>query len=119
MYTQSWDKYLPVIRILLKRSLEGGEQSFKLNIPDFEKSGSVRKTAPKFSLQFNNGKVKDTIGKPQIAKDLSEILMNDPVVVGLFMKHEFQISLNTRFQLSIQFIQHRMPELQPVDSVTE
>ena len=36
MYTQIWNKYLPIIRILLKRST-GSDQTLNLNATDFER----------------------------------------------------------------------------------
>jgi hypothetical protein len=40
-YLTTWRKYIPVIRLHLKRSLVE-EQSFKLNITDFESAGGKR-----------------------------------------------------------------------------
>jgi hypothetical protein len=112
MYTQSWNKYLPVLRILIKRSVEG-EQKFKLNIPDFEKIGPGRKTGFKFTLRFNKGRLTDTAVQPQIAKDLSSVLIADPAVNALFQQNQYQISLNSKFQLTIQHIPKPVQEEEP------
>ena len=42
MYTQIWSKYLPIIKILLKRSANGN-QTLELNRIDFERAGTGRK----------------------------------------------------------------------------
>jgi len=42
MYTNIWTKYLPIIRIVMKRSLTA-EQTLVLNAPDFERAGMKRK----------------------------------------------------------------------------
>ena len=105
MYTQTWSKYLPVIKILLKRSVSG-EQHLALNVPDFEKKGA-RKAAEKFVFKFNKGKTNDMIRSSEIAKDLAFVLLNDAAANELISKNDYQISMNSKFQLSIQFI----PEL--------
>ena len=102
MYTQTWSKYLPVIKILLKRSISG-EQHLTLNVPDFEKKGA-RKAAEKFAFKFNNGKTNDMIRSSEIAKDLAFVLLNDAAANELISKNHYQISMNSKFQLSIQFI---------------
>jgi hypothetical protein len=104
MYTQSWDKYLPVLRILIKRSVDG-VQNFKLNLSDFEKIGPARKTGFKFALRFSKGRANETIGLPQIAKDLAYVLLHDPVINQLFVQHEYHISMNTKFALTILMVQ--------------
>ena len=102
MYTQTWSKYLPVIKILLKRSLSG-DQHLNLNVPDFEKKGA-RKVAEKFSMRLNKGKLNDSIRSSEIAKDLAFVLLNNADANELISRNDFQISMNSKFQLSIQFI---------------
>jgi hypothetical protein len=102
MYTQTWSKYLPVIKILLKRSLSG-DQHLNLNVPDFEKKGA-RKVAEKFSMRLNKGKLNDSIRSLEIAKDLAFVLLNNAEANELISRNDYQISMNSKFQLSIQFI---------------
>lgn len=102
MYTQTWAKYLPVIKILLKRSLSG-EQSLNLNVSDFEKKGP-KKSSDKFLIQFSKGKAGDMVRSSVMAKDLAFILLNDKTVHELFSKNEYHISMNSKFLLTIQFI---------------
>ena len=101
MYTQIWNKYLPIIRILLKRSATE-EQSLKLNTSDFEKAGSTRKSGYKFNIHFSNGRVDNVISTSPLAKDLAATLLQDPMVKELFKKNEYQVSMNTKFQLFIK-----------------
>ena len=102
MYTQTWSKYLPVIKILLKRSLSG-DQHLNLNVPDFEKKGA-RKVAEKFTMRLNKGKLNDSIRSLEIAKDLAFVLLNNAEANELISRNDYQISMNSKFQLSIQFI---------------
>ncbi|RYD93017.1 MAG: hypothetical protein EOP50_11810, partial [Sphingobacteriales bacterium] len=59
-YEVVWQKYLPVIRIVMKRALTGA-QVLKLNAPDFERIGLTRKSGYKFDMKLRNGKLADVI----------------------------------------------------------
>lgn len=108
MYTQIWNKYLPVIRILLKRS-GTTEQFFQLNVSDFEKPGQVRKTGYKFNLHFNKGRADNLIHSSAIAKDLAHILLEDEGVKGLLVQNDYDISMNSKYELNIKFIVQGQP----------
>lgn len=103
MYTNVWSKYLPVMRIVLKKSI-ASEQVLDLNIPDFERAGMTRKTGYKFLIRFKQGKVDNVIIDYPLASSLASVLLQDAVVKELFMQHEFQISLNPKFQLTFKHI---------------
>jgi hypothetical protein len=60
MYTTVWSKYLPIIRIVMKRSL-AAEQVLALNAADFERAGMKRKSGYKFSFGLRKGKSKNVI----------------------------------------------------------
>lgn len=102
MYTQTWSKYLPVIKILLKRSVSG-EQHLNLNVPDFEKKGA-RKVAEKFSITFTKGKLNNAVRSSEIGKELAFVLLNNTEANELISKNDYQISMNAKFQLSIQYL---------------
>jgi hypothetical protein len=103
MYTQVWSKYLPILRILLKKSV-AGEQLFNLNISDFEKLGAARKAGYKFNIHFSKGRVDNVISSSEMAKDLAATLLQDATIKDLFMANDYTISMNTKFQLTIKFI---------------
>jgi cytoplasmic iron level regulating protein YaaA (DUF328/UPF0246 family) len=102
MYTNVWNKYLPIIRIVLKKSLSA-EQILNLNSGDFERSGSS-KSAKKFAMKFKDGKVDNVIVDSPMASILAGVLLKDPVVKELFNQNDFIISLNTKYQLNIRHI---------------
>ena len=104
MYTNIWAKYLPIIRIVMKRSLVA-EQILALNTPDFERAGLSRKSGYKFLLKIKEGKLLHVIIDQPIASSLYSVLNNDPVVKELMSENEFQISLNPKFELTIKHIQ--------------
>ncbi len=104
MYQQFWNKYIPAIRILLKRTATA-DQVLDLNRFDFEHTGLTRKAGYKFDIELVNGRVSNPIGGTPLAADLATILLEDPAVRALLDEHDFVISLNTRYQLSIKRIQ--------------
>ncbi len=102
MYTYTWKKYLPVIRILLKRSASA-EQSVSLNRTDFEKTTKLRKPACSFNVEIGKGRL-NTINQSVPAKDLLGILQEDEMTRTLLRQHHYAISLNSDFLLSIKDI---------------
>ena len=78
MYTHIWNKYLPVIRILLKKSATGN-QTLDLNRIDFERDGSARKAGYKFNIEFEDGKVANVISGSDLASHLSIVMLEDAI----------------------------------------
>lgn len=100
MYTYTWKKYLPVIRILLKRS-SVGEQQMKLDRIDFEKNNRIRKPLCSFAIELEKGRlIMPHQSVP--AKDLLDTLMQDDASRTLLRAHHYAISLSSDFQLSIR-----------------
>jgi hypothetical protein len=103
MNTQIWGKYLPIIKILMKRSA-GSDQLLDLNVTDFERAGIARKSGYKFTIQFSNGRVDNVISAIPLAKDLASALQEDKAVKELLLQNDYHISLNPKYQLGIKFI---------------
>jgi hypothetical protein len=100
MYTYTWKKYLPVIRLLLKRSASA-EQSLDLNRTDFEKTTKLRKPVCSFAIEIIKGR-SATLNSPVPAKDMLEILMQDSIAAALLRENHYAVSLNSDFKLSIK-----------------
>jgi uncharacterized protein YaiE (UPF0345 family) len=103
MYTNVWAKYLPVIRIVMKRSLVS-EQVLALNVQDFERAGLIRKSGYKFQISFKNGKPVNVVINLPLASSLSVLMMEDEGVQTLIANSEFQITMNSKFELNIKHI---------------
>ncbi|RYG53822.1 MAG: hypothetical protein EOO01_03325 [Chitinophagaceae bacterium] len=101
MYTHVWNKYLPIIRILLKKSAKEA-QSLSFNVSDFEKIGPQKKTGFNFSLEFNKGRVSNMAGLSGPAKELLAVLTQDTVVKQLLHVGEYHLTMNAKFVLGIQ-----------------
>ncbi len=103
MYKTVWAKYLPVIRIVLKKSLSA-DQVLALNIPDFERAGMTRKSGYKFVIRLKNGKPSNVIVDSPLASSLTSSLIEDNALQELVNNNEFHISMNPKFELSIKHI---------------
>lgn len=103
MHTQIWNKYLPIIKILLKRSASA-DQLLDLNLTDFERAGIARKSGYKFTIQFSNGRVDNVISSVPLAKDLANALLEDAAVKELLQKNDYQVSMNPKYQIGIKFV---------------
>jgi len=111
MYNTIWNKYLPVIRILLKRAVKE-EQSFQLNSFDFGKTAPSRKSSISFTLVFQNGRPERLANLPLAAKDLTNVLLEDSLVRELFLVGEYHISMSKKLVLNIQCIPKVVEEAQ-------
>jgi hypothetical protein len=100
-YLTTWRKYIPVIRLHLKRSLNE-DQTFKLNITDFESAGDRGKSGYTFSLAMENGKVTNNISGSAVARDLYEALKTDEAIKELIQDKNIKISVGKTFMLSIK-----------------
>ena len=100
-YLQTWKKYLPVIRLHLKRSLNE-DQSFKLNITDFESAGDRGKSGYTFNLQMENGKPINNISGSAVARDLYEALKADEATKAILQGKSVKISVGKSFMLNIK-----------------
>lgn len=103
MYTQVWNKYLPIIHILMKRAVSS-DQLLDMNVIDFERSGAARKSGYKFTILFNDGRVDNVISSSPLAKDLAATLLQDPRVKELLDRNNYQFHLSAKFQLGIRLI---------------
>jgi hypothetical protein len=100
-YLTTWKRYLPVIRLHLKKSLVE-EQQFKLNITDFESAGDRGKSGYSFSLAMENGKVTNNISGSAVARDLYEALKSDDTIKAMLQDKSVKISVGKTFILSIK-----------------
>lgn len=103
MYTNVWLKYLPIIRIVMKRALVS-DQVLSLNAPDFARAGLSRKLGYPFVIGLKNGKLKNVIIDIPLASSLATLLKEDKVISALIENAEFDIILNTKYEMTIKHI---------------
>ncbi len=114
MYIITWKKYLPVIRLLLKKSALA-EQKMTLNRTDFERTSRIRKPVCSFDIEVINGRLNRLNPAAQV-KSLMEVLTQDEAANLLLRKKHYAISLSSDFQLSIK---NNTPVEEPVPVVEE
>jgi hypothetical protein len=100
MYLHTWNKYLPVIRLLLKKAASG-EQQMNLNRIDFDNGNRNKKLSCHFSIELEKGRLSPT-NKSVAARDLLEALMQDEVSKSILRKSHYTITLTSGFLLSIK-----------------
>ncbi len=101
MYNHIWKKYLPVIKILIKKCA-GGQQVLALDRLDFDKAGAAKKTGNKFTIEFSEGKIANTISSSALAMALVTVMQEDEGIRQILNDDNYLIELNTKFQLIIK-----------------
>jgi len=102
MFSQVWKKYLPVIVILLKRSVNS-EQTLSMNPSDFQRAAGGRKIKYSFSnLQLNNGRINNMVKHQPLAREFAEVMQEDEITRKFLQKKLFEFSMNNGFQLTIK-----------------
>ncbi|MEO6812916.1 MAG: hypothetical protein ABI172_03250 [Ginsengibacter sp.] len=104
MYNHIWKKYLPIVKILMKKS-NTEDQVLDLNRVDFERAGTGRKAGYKFLIEFTDGKVGNVISGSPLAMHLAQVVLEDEGAKQILSENNFIISLNTKFQLSIKHVE--------------
>jgi len=102
MYTYAWKKYLPVIRILLKRS-STAEQVLSVNGIDFEKANRNRKNTSSFTLECNKGKL-TPLHPVGAGKEFTEVLLEDAIIKPLIKSNHYIFTFTRNFELNIKNI---------------
>lgn len=80
------------------------EQTLNLNRVDFERAGTGRKAGYKFNIEFTDGKVGNVISGSPLAMHLAQVVLEDEGIRQILTEHNFEVSLNTKFQLAIKNI---------------
>jgi hypothetical protein len=104
MYNHIWKKYLPIIKILMKKS-NAEDQVLALNRVDFERAGTGRKAGYKFVINFTEGKVGNVISGSPLAMHLAQVILEDEGAKQILNENNYDVSLNTKFQLTIKHVE--------------
>ena len=116
MFSQTWNKYLPVIMILMKRSATG-EQSLHMNHTDFERAAGGRKIKFNFTnLHLTNGRINNNAKHTPLAKEFATLLQEDEQTRKLIKKQQFEFTMTNGFQLHIK---NTTPPAEPETQISE
>jgi hypothetical protein len=95
-----WTKYLPAIRILLKKAVTE-EQQITLSKIELQSVDNRKNVNFSFSLEISNGKVENNISVPAMGKDLFQVLNGD-MLVRNFMRDK-KVSIQMSRSSSVTF----------------
>jgi hypothetical protein len=101
MFFQTWVKYIPIIRILLKRSVKG-EQKLEMNSSDFLRAAGGRKVKFNFCFSLHKGKLQNLESAPPLGRDLIEALQDDDISSRFIKTNHLEFSMNKNFELLIR-----------------
>jgi len=87
-----WTKYLPAIRILLKKAVNE-EQQITLNKIELQSVDNRKNPNFSFNLEISNGKVENSIGVPAMGKDLFYVLNGDQLVRNFMLDKKIMINM--------------------------
>jgi len=103
LYITVWNKYLSVIRILLKKSALQ-EQVLMLNRIDFERVAGIRKSRYKFAVNFIDGRPDALFSDNDLIQTFIAVLRADEIINNLFSKNNYSFTFTTKHQLFIKNI---------------
>lgn len=119
MYTQLWKKYLPVIRLLLKKTTTDGDQKLQLYKHEFESTGARNKLGYIFALEMVNGKPVNKSNKTAVSNDLC-ILISENEAIATWMKEQhIKISVNRACEMTFALIAKQAVEEVAEEAVAE
>jgi len=102
MFAQTWTKYLPVIILLMKRSING-EQVLDMNQTDFQRATGGKKIKLTFpELILDKGRFNPHAKYNVIATDLAVLIQENEQSRKLIKEKRFEFSMNSSFQLTIR-----------------
>ena len=85
----------------MKKSI-AEDQVLDLNRIDFERAGTGRKAGYKFKIELTDGRVGNVISGSPLAMHLAQVILEDEATREIINEHNFELSLNTKFQLSVK-----------------
>lgn len=100
-YVTVWNKYLSVIRILLKKSA-ATEQNLIMNRIDFERAGGSRKSGYKFVVNFVDGKPDALFSGNDLVQTFIASLLSDDVIHEHLLKYNYTFTFTSKYQLQIK-----------------
>jgi len=100
-YASIWNKYMPIIRILLKKSA-AGEQILSMNRIDFERAGSSRKSGYKFTINFTKSKPDTIFTENELVQSFVAALHEDEIIQQHLLKNDYTFTFTTKYQLQIK-----------------
>jgi hypothetical protein len=93
-----WTKYLPVIRIVLKKSVNE-EQQIMVGKMELQSVDNRKNASYVFDLEILNGRIINSLGGSPIGKDLFFVMNNDSVLIKFMSDKHINIKMGKNSQL--------------------
>ena len=103
MYTLLWKKYLPAIKVLLKKSNEN-DQKLLLYKHEFESTGARNKLGYVFKLELLNGKPLHKSNTTAPAYDLYTLMMEHETIAAWLKNQHVKIQVSRSYELNISSV---------------
>jgi len=100
-YSTVWNKYLPVIRILLKKT-SADEQLLGMNRTDFERAGATNKSGYRFTVNFVNGRPDSFFSANDLIQSFITCLQSDEIINEQLAKNNYTFSFTGKYELHIK-----------------
>ena len=101
LYISVWNKYVPVIRILVKKSA-AQEQMLNINRIDFDRVSGIKKSGYRFTVNFVNGRPDALFSGNDLVQTFISVLQNDEVVKDHLAKNNYTFTFTSKYQLQIK-----------------
>ena len=101
MFMTTWRKYLPFIRVLMKKSVSG-EQTLCMNRIDFERGGKAKKWGYNFVVNFVNRRPSPMPGDDEFARAFATVMLGDDAISGYIAAGDYCFTLNNKYELVIK-----------------
>ena len=107
-----WSKYLPAIKILLKRAVTA-EQLLGMNRNDFERAAGIKKSGYRFTVNFSNGRADALFSGNDIVQAFISVLMEDAATQAMLLESNYTFSFSSKYELQIKNTGLRKQVLSP------
>ncbi len=96
-----WRRYLPAIRILIKKAVTA-EQVIGINQSDIERNAGIKKSGYRFSINYINGRSELLHSNNDIAQAFITVLAEDETIKEYLNQNNYTFSFNSKYQLQIK-----------------
>lgn len=100
-YLALWTKYLPAIRILLKKAV-AEEQQMSVGKLELQSIDTRKNVNFSFNMEINHGKVENSLAVAALGKDLFSVLNGDSVVRTFLKDKNIAIEMTKATMLKIR-----------------
>jgi hypothetical protein len=113
-----WNKYLPAIKILLKKAVLA-DQVLGMNRTDFERASGIKKSGYRFVISFTKDRPNALFSGNDFVQAFIGVLQDDTIARALLTENNYTFSFNSKYQLQIKnnSLQNRASLPEPAEEI--